>query len=530
MSWTDLDLIDVHTEPTKHQRVGIRCGKCGGIEIRRYAHILRSIKSQSTSMYWCYICWRHHPDYKNKHSAAIAAGQSNRSKRMWLDPAYRKLRSQQSAAIWRDDNYRTKQNRRDKSFYHEIGYCSKMSAAIKIAWVKHRDKYLAVFSSNDYRRNIAMLVAAKWHDLDYRHFMLRVFNNKELTAISRAYYRSETYRLAQAKRTKALWLTPSYRAAITAATKRMVASEWWRELMADVRSCQPRISSLQHKLYEYLQSLAIEYHREGPETKIAWYNFDCLIPRQGTMQKHLLIECQGDYWHSLDNVKVRDNQKFTYINKYFPEYEIMYVWEHEFLVKDGVVDRLKLKCGLKLPTIKFSFDSIQIKSVSSHDANNFIRLYHYLTPIAGNYIGAFIDDKLIGLAVCVSPQRQNKDHLYGHKFLELARFCIHPAYHVKNFASWFLARIVKSYKSTIVAYADTTIGHSGTIYKAANFKLHHVVPSDYWYVDNGGYVMHKKTLYNHAVKLGMTENEFAVSRGYRRRYGGQKLAFIYENK
>ena len=81
-----------------------------------------------------------------------------------------------------------------------------------------------------------------------------------------------------------------------------------------------------------------------------------------------------------------------------------------------------------------------------------------------------------------------------------------------------------------VAYADTTVGHRGTIYKALGFALHHEVDADYWYVDGDGYAMHKKTLYNRAVKMSMSESDFAERNGYVKKYGGKKLCFIKYSK
>jgi len=69
----------------------------------------------------------------------------------------------------------------------------------------------------------------------------------------------------------------------------------------------------------------------------------------------------------------------------------------------------------------------------------------------------------------------------------------------------------------------------GTAYKASNFKLHHQTEPDYWYVDGDGYVMHKKTLYNRATKLRMTENAFAEQYGYVKKFGGPKLCYVYVN-
>ncbi len=102
-------------------------------------------------------------------------------------------------------------------------------------------------------------------------------------------------------------------------------------------------TSIQLSLYKILESLNIKYYEESEKTCFGRWAFDCLVPIQGTMYKNLLIECQGDYWHELAKKKVNDRQKFTLIDRYFPEFEIMYLWEHEFLVESRIIDRLKLK-------------------------------------------------------------------------------------------------------------------------------------------------------------------------------------------
>ena len=48
-----------------------------------------------------------------------------------------------------------------------------------------------------------------------------------------------------------------------------------------------------------------------------------------------------------------------------------------------------------------------------------------------------------------------------------------------------------------------------------------------WYVDEDGYVMHKKTLYQRAVKMKMKEREFAEEHKYRKVWGGKKLRFVH---
>jgi len=40
--------------------------------------------------------------------------------------------------------------------------------------------------------------------------------------------------------------------------------------------------------------------------------------------------------------------------------------------------------------------------------------------------------------------------------------------------------------------------------------------------------MHKKTLYNHAKKMGMKEKEYAELNSYKKVYGQEKLRFVFE--
>ncbi len=100
--------------------------------------------------------------------------------------------------------------------------------------------------------------------------------------------------------------------------------------------------------------------------------------------------------------------------------------------------------------------------------------------------------------------------------IEIARFVIHPSYQAKNLASWTLARFKKwaadKYKA-IVAFSDEGL-HSGTIYKSVGFEnLGCSRDSDYEYRDNDGFRLHKKTVWDHAKKNGVSETQFAESAG-----------------
>jgi hypothetical protein len=384
-----------------------------------------------------------------------------------------------------------------------------MSCSMKNKWEKQ-----------EYRKHISKLVG----DNTKKLWLIPEFR-KAVTESNSTTWSNKSDELS--KRALKLWQSEIYRAK----TKAGMNTQEAREKLALARASQSgRISSIQTMLYTFLDELGIEYYKESEQTRVGYYVFDCLIINGN---KKLLIECQGDYWHSLPRAEQNDKSKFTYINRYFPEYEIMYIWEHEFYCKDRVLDRLKLKLGLDIETKEFDFKDLTIREINSIETKTFLDLYHYLgKDRGGKAFGAFYGNLLIAVIVFSSPLRQNTAGQFGladDEVRELSRLCIHPSYHKKNFASWFIKRVLKQIKcKLIVAYADTTVGHQGTIYKAANFKLHHVVPADYWYVDKQGYVMHKRTLYGKAINLKMTEYDFAEAKGYLKKYGGEKLCFIKE--
>jgi len=287
-----------------------------------------------------------------------------------------------------------------------------------------------------------------------------------------------------------------------------------------------------------LDDMGVRYYREykdkqnDPETVIGPYNFDCVIPRRN--KPILLIECQGDYWHTIDKAIRKDNQKSSYIaNNFANEYELKTLWEHEFKCQDKVLELLKYWLGITvLEVIEYELDNVIVKEIDVKEANTLLDKYHYLSGCGrgGIIYGAYLDDKLISVCTFSSLIRQNLpyDHVASR---ELSRFCVHPKYQVKNFGSWFISRCIKLLPKNIkliISYCDTTFNHNGALYKACNFSFDGRVRPDYWYVNESRWIMHKKTLYKHAKKMSMTEVEFADKNGYKRVYGSEKLRFIYQ--
>lgn len=401
----------------------------------------------------------------------------SRSIKRWEDPEFRNY---MSSLI----------SERNNQLNLDPDYKQRLSDSSKKMWQKHAKKMLEIFASREYRNKISESNIAKWKDPEYR------------------------------EKHRKLWSDPAWLAKVTA--------------HLDSPSI---VSSLQRKLYSILDDLGVQYYRErqdgsDPETIVGPYHFDCVILHN---HKKFLIECQGDYWHAINKNIRNDRAKATYIERYHKDCEIKYLWEHEFKCPNKIVELIKYWLGIsKIQVVDFSFADVAIVSCEAKDYKPILSKYHYL-PNAGRggiAYGAYLGEKLI--AVCVfSPLVRQNLPCNTKTTRELSRLCIHPKYQKKNFASWFVSRCIKNLPqkyTKIISYCDTTFNHDGATYKACNFKLDGEVKPDYWYVSEDGWVMHKKTLYNHARSLGLKEKDFAKEHGYRKVHGEKKLRFVFERK
>ncbi len=332
--------------------------------------------------------------------------------------------------------------------------------------------------------------------------------------------------------------TPEVIGKIRESSRKAWKNAHYRKVQAEKRALQQfQTSAIQKHLYSILDDLKVSYFREyddkpnDPETIIGPYNFDCVVPRPG--RPALLIECNGDYWHSSEKVIRKDNQKQSYIrNNYADSYECKVIWEHEFKCKDKVSDLLKYWLGIDSPDVEdFSFSDIDINQVDVRTANSLLDKYHYLSGCGrgGIIYGASYKGQLVAVCAFSSLVRQNLPYDQASS-RELSRFCIHPRFRKKNFGSWFISRAIKLLPPNIkliVSYCDTTFNHDGALYKSCNFTKDGVVRPDYWYVHESKWVMHKKTLYDHAKKMSMSEAKFADMHGYKRVYGAEKIRFLF---
>ena len=397
----------------------------------------------------------------------LKAGISETVKKRWQNHEYRIKASEISKKRWQDPEFKTKISEKTKLQWQDQECRSKITESIK-----------QNFQDPEFRAKIDAIQ----NSFEYRARHSEIMNSPEVRA-----------KVAKARENMPVTLT------------------------------KPHL-----KVCELLKALDVDF---ATEKAVGPYNFDIFAPAH-----NLLIEVQGDYWHSLPKAVRNDQSKATYINNNFPEYRLKQVWEHECLTEGSVL--AKLKHWLNLDTIEqvaYDFGQIGIAFPPWDEADKFLYNWHYQHHGRhGLDIAGYANQELMVLARFTSPHRQEVATSLGYKsqeILELARLCVHPKYQKKNLASWFLAKvegIIKLEKPEIkclVSFADSTYNHTGAVYKTSNWTLNRVVEPNYWYVDQSGWVMHKKTLWNHAKSLKLSESDYAAQNGYTKVWGKEKYKF-----
>ena len=244
---------------------------------------------------------------------------------------------------------------------------------------------------------------------------------------------------------------------------------------------------------------------------------------------NVLIEVNGDRWHSMPQRCQRDTKKnMVAINN---KYIVCYIWEHEINSNLNLVtNRIKSYC---LPKPNFNFKNCDIKIVEWDKIKLFLDTYHYQASGRSGVmnVAATHNNEIIAAIVFAYPVRQEiamKQNVAYNKILELTRLCISPDFQSYNFATWFLARSRRLIKDIdiLVAFSDPNFGHSGTIYKADNWMYNGQTSASYWYTTNKSKIVHKKAVWNRAIKNDISEEQQAINDNLRKISARPKLRFI----
>lgn len=198
--------------------------------------------------------------------------------------------------------------------------------------------------------------------------------------------------------------------------------------------------------------------------------------------------------------------------------------------------------GKSCDVLDFDFLKVSVSRIPGSDTDSVSKLLeesHYGgfgRPAKALY-GAFLDGTLTAVVKLATPVRQGIAPSVGMlegEVLELDRMCIHPEYQKKNMASFLLSKVVRLVKIdfpevfVLVSFADPRFGHSGVVYKAANWEYVGNTSSSYVYLKQDGSEVNKKSVYNWARKHGLKEREAADELKLRKSPTPPKSKFIYK--
>ncbi len=178
---------------------------------------------------------------------------------------------------------------------------------------------------------------------------------------------------------------------------------------------------------------------------------------------------------------------------------------------------------------------ISVSRVDPSTANEFLSKHHYAGygRTATVIYGIHESNNLVAMVKFSPVVRKEVAVSIGldqNTAIELDRLAIHPDHQYKNFASHILSRVVRKFRKSqyqaIVSFADTEQGHHGGVYRASNWIHISDSSTSYYYIRNDE-IMNKKTLYNNAVKSGLTEKQYAESNNWSKVKTGIKHKFVY---
>lgn len=145
----------------------------------------------------------------------------------------------------------------------------------------------------------------------------------------------------------------------------------------------------------------------------------------------------------------------------------------------------------------------KIRKIEWQLAKDYIISNHYshsFNPSSKPRYGLFDKNNLIGVLVFACPSSENiRRSIFGDKYrhtvIELSRLHIKDIT-PKNTESWFISRCLKKLHEdnpdikAVVSFADSTVGHSGIIYRATNGLFYGMSAKATFYIDEKGRLRH----------------------------------------
>jgi len=403
--------------------------------------------------------------------------------------------------------------------------------------------------------HISSLIKEKWKDPEYKNKLTSIMSSDQYSAkISDSVIEalSDPSKLGMiSAEMKARWGNYEYRSKMM----ELYSSDKYRDKMEQLRST-PEYKDMMQKLFtsdefkyriaksrKYL-SMTFPHNKVCEILKVLGIKFEIEYVPSGTHpydiftpEHNILIEVQGTYWHNQEDRRIKDIRDRDYIKTHHPELALYEISENECKIYGAALKRIMNMFNISsIKQHDFELDDVKIVKLPHNETDRFLYNWHYISKGRSGYdFGGHINDELIVVARFINPHRIEIATSVGFKYkevLELSRLCIKPNFQKPNLLSWFLSRVEKEIKHEVpnikglVTFADKQQGHTGAVYKASNWEFVNEIAPDYYYVHPVAGMKHKKTIWDKAQRMGMSESIYAEIFNFSKVWDEGKLKFI----
>lgn len=405
-------------------------------------------------------------------------------------------------AKWEEDEYKAKVRRGTST----PEYKAALSKAGKANFAAHKKR----LKTPEVRKKISDAIKRNWLDQEYRSKMMALapIFGKNRSDVFKEQVLGDPERRQQ-------WIDNI------------------RKASAAARPHRGWVSSSQRQLYYLLGISGIVFHTEGENTRVGpFYTTDCVIPQQQDMRRPLVVEVNGEYFHSLPNVVIRDRQKATYI-KHHTGLDLLVLSDLDLRSFEQVAAKFA-DFGLTLNSVICSTKDTTIRIITEQIAQDFYGVFHYSNTIrkGATTFGAYLDDKLLAALSYTSPLRLETAKsldLEPREVVEISRLARITNVVCSNLLTFLIGRTKRQlpgWVKCLVSFSDNDQQHTGGVYRAAGFICDRTLGTDYYYVSQLGGRFHKKTVWDRAKRLKLSEPDYAEKHGLIRVPSGEKLRWI----
>ncbi len=223
--------------------------------------------------------------------------------------------------------------------------------------------------------------------------------------------------------------------------------------------------------------------------------------------KHIAIECNGIYWHSINGPSSKG--KLDHFVKWATCKEkgiqLLTFWEDQIIRKPNIVKSIILS-KLGIFDRKIYARNCDIKLVSNIESKNFINTNHLQGSVNSLIkIGLYYKDELVSIMTFGKKRKifNNEKAIEGW---ELYRFCNKTGVCVVGGASKLFKYFVKIYHPIYIESFSSNDISNGGIYKTLGFSKLNNISHSYWYIDKKLNRYHRyKFRKSELLKMGFDE-------------------------